>query len=244
METLTKKERRELARGQKREEREKEKKTMFGKKIATWVLVIAGLGFLGYRFFVWLSTPAGTKTATETITISEVTDADWVTGAKDAKVTLVEYADFQCPACAAYHPFVKSLLSENPDSLRVVFRHFPLTNIHPNALSAAHAAEAAGAQGKFWEMGDILFAKQEEWASSDNATDLFKGYANELGLDVDKFASDMDSDIARESVTSDLASGNQAGINSTPTFVLNGQRVILTNNVTDFVAAVTNAISQ
>src|SRR5690606_29220292 len=106
-----------------------------------------------------------------------------MTGSLDAKVTVVEFGDMQCPACASAHPVVKQIINEygdNPD-FNFVFRHFPLSSIHPHAQISAEAVEAAGDQGKFWEMHDLLFTRQSEWASGGNPLDKFVAYAGELG---------------------------------------------------------------
>lgn len=160
------------------------------------------------------------------------TSADFVTHAKgndDATVTLVEYADFQCPACASYHPVMDELRQLfADDQLRIEFRHLPLTQIHPNAAPAARATEAAERQGMFWEMHDVLFEKQREWSQSRNATALFRGYAEALGMDVDQFASDMKSSEVRRIVDQHAASARTLGLRGTPSFVLNGR--VLENN--------------
>lgn len=159
----------------------------------------------------------------------EVTDEDTYLGNKDAKVTLIEYSDFQCPACKSYEDIVKQVLdSYSPEELRFVFRHFPLRSIHPNADIAAQAAEAAGEEGKFWEMKDLLFEKQDEWSDEKDPKGLFGAYAASLGLDVAEFDEDLKSDDdSKERVEKDYQSGVALDINSTPTFILNG--VIIKN---------------
>src|SRR6185369_17631925 len=116
-----------------------------------------------------------------------ITASEWSKGPKDAKVTLIEYGDFQCPACGTYYPMVKKINEEYGDKVLFVFRNFPLYTIHPNAGISAQAAEAAGLQGKYWEMYDLLFQKQDEWSSSNPAKAVeehFNGYAQSLGLDL------------------------------------------------------------
>ena len=155
----------------------------------------------------------------------EVTESDWIRGPQDARVTLVEYSDLQCPACKAYEPILQKLLEEFPDDLRLVYRHFPLLSVHPNAEEASWAVEAAGVQGKFWELHDLLFEKQSEWATLADVKSAFDGYARELGLDIDKFTSDYNSKEIRGLVESDRLSGEQARLNSTPSFFLDGERI-------------------
>ena len=130
-----------------------------------------------------------------------------VRGNPEAPVTLEEFADFQCPPCGQFAPFVEELLREYDSRLRVVFRNFPLP-AHEHAREAALAAEAAGFQGKFWEMHDTLYREQSAWSKAPNARELFESYAGTLGLNLDQFKKDIDSDKARERVDSDHALGD------------------------------------
>ena len=170
----------------------------------------------------------------------EVTDEDTYLGNKDAKVTLVEYSDFECPACKAYQDVVKQVIdSYSPEELRVVFRHFPLRSIHPKADLAAQAAEAAGEEGKFWEMKSLLFEKQSEWKAEKDPRGLFSAYAQSLGLNVTEFGEDMKSDDdSKERVEKDYQSGVALGINSTPTFILNGTIIKNPQTVDEFKALI------
>lgn len=154
--------------------------------------------------------------------IVAVNTADHVRGPATATATLVEYSDFQCPACGTYYPIVKSALEQVGDQARFVYRHFPLNTIHPHAQMAAQASEAADLQGKFWEMNELLFERQATWSKSTDDKALFAQYAQELGLDVEKFKTDMASSAARERVQRDMTTGNQLRISGTPTFYLNG----------------------
>ena len=157
-------------------------------------------------------------------TVKSATSTDWVKGAplKDAKVTIIEYSDFQCPACGAYYPMVKQLGQEFKN-LAIVYRHFPLTQ-HANARPAAQAAEAAGRQGKFWEMHDMLFENQKYWSESRVVTDIFVAYAKTLGLDMEKFKNDFNSSAAKTKIESDYQSG-ASEIDGTPTFFLNDKKI-------------------
>lgn len=156
------------------------------------------------------------------VEISVASD-DWTLGNPDATVTLVEYADLQCPACAAYHPVIKDVIAEYGDRIQYVYRHFPLTTIHRNAIPAAQAAEAAGKQGKFWEMQDLLFENQTEWSPDGNARATFEQYAADLGLDIDQFKADYDSDEVKEGVQANLREANGFRLSSTPTFILDNR---------------------
>lgn len=139
-----------------------------------------------------------------------------------ARVTIVEFGDYECPACGLAFPGLKQALAEYPNDVNFVYRHYPLMQ-HPNAQIAGRAAEAAGMQGKYWEMHNILFEKQEEWSKGGDALGAFKGYAGSLGLDVEKFAADMESDYAKNKVSGDLADGLSLGVNSTPSFFINNE---------------------
>jgi protein-disulfide isomerase len=150
-----------------------------------------------------------------------VNENDHILG--NGNIELVEYSDFQCPACAAYAPAVKQLLAEIGEEITFVYRHFPLRGIHLNAQLAAQASEAAALQGKFWEMHDIIFERQEEWSGVANPTALFASYAETLELDVDKFSTDLLSSETKAKVDNDYDSGIKSKVGATPTFFLNGQ---------------------
>ncbi|MEK7633002.1 MAG: thioredoxin domain-containing protein [Patescibacteria group bacterium] len=152
-------------------------------------------------------------------------DNDWFEGGKDASVVLVEYSDFQCPACGAYFPVMKGLQEAYGDKLKIVYRNYPLASIHANAQLAAQAAEAAGIQEQFFLMHDLLFGNQQTWSTETDPTNTFIGYATSIGLDVEKFKTDLTSDEAFESVKDDIRSGDKSNVDSTPTFFLNGVRI-------------------
>lgn len=156
---------------------------------------------------------------------------DHVKGNKDAKVILVEYGDFQCPGCAGAYPTVKSLVEKYGDHMAVVFRHFPLTSIHPNARAASAAAVAASLQGeeKFWSMHDLLFENQSAWqnASPEDRTELFTGYAAAADVNEDEFTTalaEQSSQINRK-ISFDQALGRKLNITGTPSFFLNGKQL-------------------
>lgn len=138
------------------------------------------------------------------------------TGSKKAKVTLVEFSDYECPACGAVNPVVKKLLKKYPNKIRFYYHYFPLPQ-HPESELAAFTSEAAGKQGKFWEMHDKLFENQKSLKKED----LLK-YAKDLKLDMNKFQKDLVSSEVKQQITADLALGTEIGINQTPTFFLNG----------------------
>lgn len=145
-------------------------------------------------------------------------------GAEKAVVTIVEFGDFQCPACGRAYPVIKQLLEENKNKITFVYRHFPLPQ-HKNALLAARAAEAAGSQGKFWEMHDLLFMRQETWSESSDASKIFTSYAEELKLNTDRFSEDFSSKIYDAAIQSDKDDGIRLGVNSTPTLFIDDKKV-------------------
>lgn len=147
---------------------------------------------------------------------------DWTKGSKTPKVTFVEYSDFQCPACGAYYPILEDMFKEYKDRISFTYRHFPLPQ-HKNALPAAYAAEAAGKQGKFWEMADFLFKNQDAWSESVTAQMIFEGYAQKLSLNVAQFKADMKSDTVKAKIERDQKSGQLSNIDHTPTFFINGK---------------------
>ena len=146
---------------------------------------------------------------------------------KNSKVTLIKYGDFQCPACATISPKSNALAKKYGEKITFIYRNFPLS-IHPNALSAAAAAEAAGLQGKYWEMHDLLYEKQTEWGSANatERTEFYKKYAKEVGVkDEEKFIADMKSSDISKKIAFDKALGVDAKITGTPSFFLNGEEI-------------------
>lgn len=152
---------------------------------------------------------------------------DRILGNKDAKVILVEYGDYQCPGCRTASPRAIEAIKKFEDHTALVFRNFPITQLHPNARVAAAAAEAAGLQDKFWEMHSLIYENQEEWSSAEiaNRTDIFIGYAKQLGLDTDKFKSDISSSKITKKIDFDVAIGRKNGVTGTPAFFINGKQI-------------------
>lgn len=166
-------------------------------------------------------------------------DRDHIRGPKDAPVTLVEYGDFQCPYCGQAEPVVRELLAEFGADLRFVFRHLPLEDVHEHARLAAEAAEAAGAQGSFWEMFDLLFAHQDALTADD-----LLDYARTLGLDVARFSADLRKRKHALRVERDIDSADQSGVTGTPTFFANGLRHHGAFDIDSLQALVRAALSQ
>jgi len=184
-------------------------------------LVLGGMVF-GMVKIASRNSPANTKPLS---LASAVIESDWVKGNKESKIIITEYSDFQCPACASYYEVVKQIHKDFGDNLAIVYRHFPLRQIHANAQIAALSAEAAGRQGKFWEMHDMIFENQKNWKDEKNAKEIFIGYAEELELNSEQFKKDLDSKEVKEKVEADYQSGVKAGVNHTPTFFVNGEEI-------------------
>lgn len=189
-------------------------------------LIIVGVLVFG-AFTIWKYGFAPEEAnAPQSGALTDITDKDWVKGNPDAPVTLIEYTDFQCPACGAYYPILDQVSKDLGDKVKIVIRHFPLMQIHPNALPAARAAEAAGRQGKFWEMYDLLFVNQKEWSSAaDPLKSIFPAYAGRIGLDVEQFKKDMSDSSLDDKITADRETGNDLKISGTPSFFLNGKKL-------------------
>lgn len=155
------------------------------------------------------------------------------TATVSAEITLVEFGDYQCPACGVYHPFVKKLLEDLKGQVNFVFRHFPLSQ-HKNAPIASYVAISAGKQNKYWEMHNILFEKQAEWSDLSDPKETFIGYAKGIGLDISKFESDIESKSTSDLVSKDMNDGRTVGINATPTYFVNGKKLTLPSTYDEF----------
>ena len=159
---------------------------------------------------------------------------DHIQGPIDAPIALLEYGDFECPVCGEVYPVIKAIQERLGDSLCFAFRHFPLTNVHPHAEHAAEAAEAAGEQGSFWEMHDVLFENQDALEDEDLAR-----YAAALGLDVPRFMTEVLAGKYAWRVREDFKSGVRGGVNGTPTFFINGVRYDGARGLDPLLAALT-----
>jgi protein-disulfide isomerase len=195
------------------------------------ILLVIALA-LGGVFFLTSGRKAGAPSNTETKL------SNHVIGKNTDGVKLVEYGDFQCPACGQYYQPVKQVKEKYGDKISFQFRNFPLFQIHPNAIAASRAAEAADMQGKFWEMHDKLFTENYTqqvarsqggsygtWVDSSSPETQFEAYAKELGLNVEKYKTDFKSTTVNNIVQSDLREGNKLGVQSTPTFFINGKKI-------------------
>jgi protein-disulfide isomerase len=232
-ERLTRAERKRQRREDKQRERERQRKRGQTLRTTRWVAVaLAVVAVVGGIIFIVGRQGSGDGLGK----LARVADpaTDWTKGSPEAATVLVEYGDFQCPACGSFQPIVKSISEELGDDLLVVYRHFPLRQIHPNAELAAQAAEAAGRQGKFWEMHDTLFERQDEWSDRGDARDLFVRYAEDLGVNREQFEADLGDASLKEAVEEDYRSGVAAGVGGTPTFYLNGEELSGYSTFDDF----------
>lgn len=172
-----------------------------------------------------------------------VVSDDYVVGSPTAKATLVEYLDFECEACRAYFPLVKQLEKDYPNDLRVVRRYFPLPG-HRNGMTAALAVEAAARQGKYEEMHDLVFTEQDKWGEKGAPRpEVFEAYAAQLGLDINKFKTDVASQSVRDRVQRDVDSGKALGNSGTPTFFLNGEKIQNPQGLEPFKALIQQVVS-
>lgn len=146
-------------------------------------------------------------------------------GSVNSPVVIEEFADFQCPTCGFVHPKMNEINAKYGNRVKFIFRNFPLVTVHKNAYGAAVASEAAGLQGKFWEMQDLLFRNQTQWSNLDNPNEQFSDYAKRIGLDIEKFNNDMLGVQAKQRVDFDIQRGNALNLRSTPTILVNGRPI-------------------
>ncbi len=235
---LTKKELQEQRRTQWQEKQKQDIQSAKIRKFGIWGAVAAGfLIFAG--LLIWLvSSPTPT---TPDIKIAAVSAKDIQTGPKDAKATLVEYADFQCPGCRAYNSIVTQLAQNYKGKMNYVYRFFPLS-MHQNGMISAQAGYAAYLQGKFWEMDKMLFDNQDAWATATNPKEVFTSYAQKIGIDVEKFKKDIDAGSTKKAIEDSVSEGTTAGINSTPSFILNGKLITSPKSVEEFKKLIDEAL--
>lgn len=226
-EKMTKKQRRELKKQEKNAAMEADKRRAKMRSAFFWSM-------LGFLTVIGLTGAVLLKSGNAQMILTHSADTqDWVRGKENARVTLVEYSDFQCPACERYYGIIKQLEEDYSDILRVVFRQFPL-DYHPLAKKAAKAAESAGLQGKFWEMHDLLYSNQSDWTVLDYPDDLFRQYAVSLGLDPDKFTADYNSAEVEQSIAADIQSGIDSQVDGTPSFYLDTRKIQAPSDYEEF----------
>ena len=216
---LTKKQRRELKRQQKLERKDQAVKRQKMSRIALWggVLLFIVALIVGMMQAV-KSKDDGSGSSDKGGTVAPITADDQQLGENNLGIEIIEYGDYQCPACAQVHPVVKQVLEKYGDYIGLAFRHFPLRQIHQNGQIASQAVEAAGKQGKYWEMHELLFDRQSDWSKEGNPEDLFTQYAGEIGINGEQFKTDLKSNEVKDAVNADYESGVKANVSGTPAF--------------------------
>lgn len=213
--------------------------------IVICVAVLGGLIFISRKDKINVDAIDMTKATAASSANGNI--ADHVFGNKDSKVVLTEYGDFQCPACGSAYPVIKEVTDAYKDKIAFIFRNNPLTAIHPNARAGSAAAEAAGLQGKYWDMHDALYVNQTNWSSAavDKRTDMFVAYASQIGVkDKEKFKKDMESKAVNDKIDFDLALGKRVPVSGTPTILLNNKKIEsdVWSDKDKFRAAIENAL--
>jgi protein-disulfide isomerase len=197
--------------------------------------VIGGIFLIVIAFLIFNAVRKNRQDVEVKSDLLNVKETDHIKGNRnDAKLTIVEYSDVQCPACYLYEGITADLLESRGEEFRLVYRHFPLESIHPNAKIASIATEAASQQGKFWAMKEILFDRQTEWSNQKEPLEKFKEYAKEIELNVDQFEQDMQKDVVLKKVDDDLQSAKDLKLDSTPTFFIDGEKIENPTSLADF----------
>lgn len=187
-------------------------------------LVVLGIVILGLiGLFVFTKDKAQAPSSTNTNT--SVSASNHIEGNKNSKVKLLVYGDFQCSACEQFYPTEKKVVEKYSSQISFQFRHFPLDNLHPNARAASRAAEAAGLQGKFFEMHNMLYENQSSWINQSDPLVVFESMARALKLDTNKFKTDFSSEAVNNTINADYRAGSDAGVNGTPTYFINGKKI-------------------
>jgi protein-disulfide isomerase len=213
--------------------------------LVTVVVIIAGA----------YSSGSSSNSANNTVvatTVPAITAADWSEGNPNAAVSLIEYGDFECPACSEYAPVVQQLVQNYSSTVHFVFRNFPLYTIHPFGEISAQATEAAGLEGgaaKYWAMNDMLYAKQGEWSTNSSLSpsqvlsQYIDGYAKSIGLDVNAFNNDINATSVAQKIQADVAGGTAAQVDHTPTFFVNLKQIQNPTSAADFQKVIDAALS-
>jgi protein-disulfide isomerase len=202
------------------------------------VIVIAVAVAAGAAVYLSRQPDEPATNASATPTHVDIKGGGHFRGPENAAVTLVEFGDYQCPSCGAFHPLVKELLNRYPTQVRLEFHHFPLVTVHPNTMLASQAVEAAGEQGKYWEMHDAVFEHQNEWSGNPNPEAIFITLASGIGLDINKFMQDLRSPALQQKILKDVERGQEAKVEATPTFFINGEQIHVRFSMEDFVQAI------
>jgi protein-disulfide isomerase len=223
--------------------------------IVGFIVVVTAGAIIAGAYSSGTASSSNSNTASSTFvatTVPAITASDWSEGNPDAKVSLIEYGDFECPACGEYSPIVEQVVQNYSSTVRFVFRNFPLYTIHPFAGISAQAAEAAGLEGgvaKYWAMNDLLYSKQSEWsldasiAPVDLVNKYFDGYAQSIGLDVNTFNNDINATSVMQKIQTDVNGGNAAQIDHTPTFFVNLKQIPNPTSAADFESVLNAALA-
>ncbi len=212
------------------------------KRILPFIIILGVLGVaLGCAYYLTRPTPAPAPVArnqtpasasspvppNQTVSTRGVPGAEPAhkLGPENAPVHLEEFGDFECPPCGLFHPILEEMHREFGDRLRITFREFPLAPTHQHALAAASAAEAAGMQGKFWEMHDLIYEHQKDWKGAFDVRPIFEGYAKQIGIDVGRYKRDVNADYVAQRIFHDGKRGHSLGVKGTPTVFLNGREL-------------------
>lgn len=187
-----------------------------------WAVIVAIAIILGGIFAL---TNHKSNNGNNSSSSSKSTLTNHVEGEGKKGVTLIEYGDYQCPACGEYYQPLKQVFDKYHKDIYFQFRNFPLTQLHQNAFAGARAAEAASMQGKYWQMHDLLYEGQQIWGEASSPINFFNQYATQLGLNINKFKQDYASDQVNNYIRADMSEGNKLGIDSTPTFFLDGKKI-------------------
>ncbi len=210
------------------------------KSILIWTSVVAGI----VGMVVILAMVGNGGSGTTASLSNDVVESENTKGNPFAPLQLVEYSDFQCPACKQMYPVLKRLAQDLPNDLAVTYRHFPLRSIHPNADLAAQASEAAANQDKFWEMHDVIFNTQSQWSGMDDPTEFFTKLANSIGLDQEKFTTDLNSKEVADRVEADYNEASAMRLPGTPSFFLNGQAIQAPSSYEGFKSLIEQTIAE
>jgi protein-disulfide isomerase len=211
------------------------------KRTLPFIIILVVLGAaVGSALYYTRATPGssplpadpGTSSATPAnpaqpaaLTGSPGAEPPYTLGSPNAPARLEEFGDYQCPPCGLFHPILVQMRKEFGDKLQITFREFPLAPAHQHAIAAASAAEAAGLQGKFWEMHDLLYEHQNDWKDKFDVRPIFEGYAQQLGLNMDRYKRDVAGEAVAQRIFLDRKRGESMGVKGTPTVFLNGREV-------------------
>ncbi len=223
------------------------KKQGMKKYLPTILIIAAIVVVIGFVVYAMTRSDSTGTTASQPATAEDVAaiSQGHTTGNANAKVVVTEFGDYQCPVCGTWHPYLlNTFLPQYQDKVAFVFKNFPLTQVHKNAQISAQAAEAAGLQGKFWEMHNKLYETQTEWSELSDPSGKFADYAGQIGINVNQFKSDLNSQKVKDIVQKDVDLATKLNLQGTPTFFINGNQVTIKTGFEDLKNAVDQALAQ